>query len=85
MNMINNEKDMEILRKAGEAEATLAEIVKNQELKRYKSALEHIAYGFKTPEEMREEDIGLSYEEHLEMAYENIIFVAMQALDDTFS
>ena len=26
-----------------------------------------------TPEEIRDTDIGLSYEEHLEMAYENVV------------
>jgi len=50
----------------------------------YESALCEIAYNFKSPEELRKESIGLSYEEHLEMAYENIIFVAMRALDGTF-
>ena len=50
---------------------------------RYKSALNVISQ-FKTPEELREEDMGLPYEEILEMAYENIIFEAMRALNGTF-
>jgi len=36
---------------------------------------------FQTPEQIRETDIGLSYEEHLQMAYENIIEVAVSALE----
>ena len=62
---------------------TLKETVDEQKLKRYEAALKKIA-NFMSPEEIQKTDIGLSYEEHLEMAYENIIFVAMQALNSEF-
>lgn len=45
----------------------------------YDEALKAIA-DFQSPEELRELDLGLSYEEVLEMAYENIIFMAKRAL-----
>ena len=62
---------------------SLQDVVNEQTLVRYKIALERIAHA-QSPEEIRETDIGLDYEEHLEMAYENIIFEAMQALNSTF-
>ena len=43
-------------------------------------ALSYIANEFMTPEEIRASDIGLSYEEHLEMSYENMQNVARDAL-----
>ena len=51
-------------------EAKVNAIIKQRD--KFKSALHHIAYGFMTTEEIQENDIGLSYTEQLEMAYENI-------------
>ena len=63
---------------------TLKEIVNEQKLKRYEETLKYIA-DFMSPEEFRDDDFtGLGYEETLEMAYENIIFAAMQALNREF-
>ena len=62
---------------------TLEQDVLEDLVNRYRSALNVISQ-FKSPEELREEDMGLPYEEVLEMAYENIIFEAMRALSGTF-
>ena len=51
-------------------EANLNTIIKQRD--KFKGALRHIAYGFMTTEEIQENDIGLSYTEQLEMAYENM-------------
>ena len=46
---------------------------------RYEMALKAIALS-QTLEELQNDDIGLTYEEHLEMAYENLRFEAQKAL-----
>ena len=62
---------------------TLREQVLHDNFVRYEAALKRIASA-QPYEEIQRTDIGLDYAEHLEMAYENLIFEAMQALDGTF-
>ena len=50
-------------------------------LNAYEYALMRIAYMYMAPEELRKEDMGLTYEELLEMAYENIILEAKTVLE----
>ena len=52
-------------------------------MNKHESVLRVIAYGFRPPEELREEAelMGLTYEEILEMAYENMQYEAKTALE----
>jgi len=43
-------------------------------------ALHRIAKGYMTPTQLRRDDIGLDYEEYLEMSYENIQMEARNAI-----
>ena len=60
-------------------ESNLNTIIKQRN--KFRDTLSYIAYKYMTPEEMRENDIGLGYEEQLEMAYENIQMIAKIALE----
>ena len=53
----------------------------NKELNAYRYTLYRIAHNYMSIEELRKEDIGLTYEELLEMAYENIQEEARTVLD----
>ena len=53
----------------------------NRELNAYRYTLYRIAHNYLSIEELREEDVGLTYEELLEMAYENIQQEAKNVLE----